>query len=199
MSIEKQVTLDDLTSQLQGCGMGMSLSKFVELNLSILKEFKKFHVPLKTQAEIIGRAINKKVSVSSLAVAVSRLNSSSTQNNPTNFTIEKKISERFVDKNAKLIFGTQKEIVKVTKGNITKDEERTIDWRGLAPNENISSWILEYKDKLIAINSTGWRWKQIAEAINEHLSLKQKVSTNTLTSIISLANKKIVKNKQINI
>lgn len=199
MSIEKQRTLDDLSSQLQGCGMGMPLSKFVELNLSVLKEFKKFHVPLKTQSEIISKAINKTVLVSSLAVAISRLNSSSEENNPINFTIKKKISERFVDKNAKLIFGTQKEIVKVTRGNITKDEERTIDWRGLAPNENISNWILEYKDKLVAINSTGWRWKQIAEAINEHLSLKQKISTNTLTSIISLANKKIVKNKQINI
>lgn len=199
MSIEKQVTLDDLSSQLQGCGMGMPLSKFVEINLSVLKEFKKFHVPLKTQAEIISKAINKTVSVSSLAVAMSRLNSSYEENNPINFTIEKKISERFVNKNAKLIFGKQTEKIEVIGKHGKKIEERTIDWRGLAPNENISSWILEYKDKLVAINSTGWRWKQIAEAINEHLSLKQKISTNTLTSIISLANKRIVKNKQNNI
>lgn len=197
MSINNQVTLDDLASQLQGSGMGMSLSKFVELNFNVIKEFKKFHVPLKTQAEIIGKAIDKNVSVSSLAVAVSRLNSNLTEDTSINFVIEKKISQRFVDKNAKLIFGTQKEIVKVIKNNVVKEEERTIDWRGLAPNENISSWILEYKDKLVAINSTGWRWKQIAEAINEHLSLNQKISTNTLTSIISLANKKIVK-KQTN-
>lgn len=199
MSIEKQVTLDDLSSQLQGCDMGMPLSKFVELNLIVLKEFKKFHIPLKTQSEIISKAINKTISISSLAVAISRLNSSSEENNPVTFTIEKKISERFVDKNVKLIFGKQKETIKITKGNVTKYEERTIDWRGLAPNENISSWILEYKDKLVAINLTGWRWKQIAEAINQHLSLKRKISTNTLTSIISLANKKNAKNKQINI
>lgn len=195
MGSEIQVTIDNLISQLQGCGMDMPLSKFTELNISILKEFKKFHVPLKNQAEIISKEINRTVSVSSLAVAMSRLSPSKGRSEQV-IIMEKKIQERFVDKSAKLILGTQKEIIKISKGGVTKNQELLIDWRGLAPNENISSWILEYKDKLVAINATGWRWKQIAEAISNHLMLKQELATNTLTSIISLSNKKT---KQINI
>lgn len=194
MNTDKQISLDDLISQLQGCGMGLSLSKFVELNLPVFRQFKKLHVPQKRQADIVAKSIDKPVSVSSLAVALSRLKTNS-DNKPGNVVIMKKlIPTRFVEKNAKLVFGVQKETVEITKNNITKTEERVIDWRGLAPNENITSWVLEYKEKLKGINKTGWRWNQIAEAINEHLSLEKKISVNTLTSIISLANKK--NNKQ---
>lgn len=198
MSIEKRVTLDDLSSQLQGCGMGMSLSKFVELNLSVLKEFKKFHVPLKFQAEIISKAINKTVSVASLSVAVSRL--SSTTNEETKIVImEKQESARFVNKEAKLILGSQTEKEKIIKNGVVMGfKDVKIDWRGLAPKESVSNWIVEYKDRLIAINHLGWRWGQIASAINEHLSLQKKISANTLTSVISIANKKITTNKQTN-
>lgn len=196
MNNDKQVSLEFLKAQLQGAGMGMPLSKFVELNLPILKEFKKFHVPLKTQVLIIEDLINKPVSVSSLSVALSRLNN--VNNKDDIVFIDKKISERFVPKSSKLTLGGQKERIKEinTKNGIRKTEEKEIliDWRGLSPNENISSWILEYKEKLIAINLTGWRWKQITEAINEHLNLQKKISVNTLTSIISLSNKRIINN-----
>jgi hypothetical protein len=110
--------------------------------------------------------------------------------------VEKNFPERFVDKNAKLILGAQKEKTRIIKNGVLKVEESLIDWRGLAPNEKISNWILEYKDRLIAINLTGWRWKQIVEAVNEHLNLSKKISVNTLTSLISLANKKIVSEKE---
>lgn len=188
--------LDRLVSQFKSIGLGLSLSKFVSVNLHILLEIKKLNVPLKKQSEIVSGAINKNVSGASLSVAISRLNNNSNNIKENIVIIKKPIAERFVDKNAKLIFGTQKEIINIkNKNGVNKEEERLIDWRGLAPNENISSWILEYKNKLIAINLTGWRWKQIAEAINEHLSLERKISVNTLTSIISLSNNKI---KQIN-
>lgn len=198
MLIVERTDLEELSNKFQGFGVNMPLSKFVELNFNTIKEFKRIHVPLKTLAKIISSGIGKNVSVSSLAVAISRLNPNTSKPNQVNFIIEKKISTRFVDNNAKLIFGTQKETARIIKGSTTKHEERLIDWRGLAPNENISSWILEYKDKLIAINLTGWRWKQISDAINEHLSLNPKISTNTLTSIISIANKKDLAFKQLN-
>jgi hypothetical protein len=59
---EKSEYLDKLTSMLQGSGMGIALSKFVEMNFSVIQEFKKFHVPLKKQSEIISISINKPVS-----------------------------------------------------------------------------------------------------------------------------------------
>ncbi len=198
MGTDNQVSLDSLTSKLQGCGMGIPLSKFVELNLPVLKEFKKFHVPLKFQAEIIGKAINKTVSVASLSVAVSRLSVNS--NEETKVVImEKQESARFVDKEAKLVLGSQTEKERIIKNGVMMGfKDVKIDWRGLAPNESVSSWIVEYKDRLIAINHLGWRWVQIASAINEHLSLQKRISANTLTSVISIANKKITTNKQTN-
>ncbi|MBC7476382.1 MAG: hypothetical protein H7263_19020 [Candidatus Sericytochromatia bacterium] len=191
-------TLEKFTSKLQGAGIGMALSKFVELNISVFQEFKKFHIPQKKQAEIISAIIGKIVSVSSLAVALSRLKPK--PSDKSNIIImEKLTTTRFVSKEAKLILGTQKEKIETIKNGISKFEERTIDWRGLASGESVSSWIIEYKDRLIGINLTGWRWKQIAEAINEHLRLSQKLSTNTLTSIISLANRgKGIKNNMKN-
>lgn len=198
MSADSQVSLESLTLKLQGSGMGMSLSKFVELNLPVLKEFKKFHVPLKFQAEIIGKAINKTVSVASLSVAVSRLNSTSSEESKV-VIMQKQESARFVNKEAKLILGSQTEKEKIIKNGVMMGfKDVKIDWRGLAPNESISSWIVEYKDRLIAINHLGWRWGQIASAISEHLSLQKKISANTLTSVISIANKKITINKQTN-
>lgn len=190
---ENEHAIANLVSMLQGCGTDIPLSKFVEINFSIFQEFRKIYLPQKRQAEIATSAIGKPVSVSSLAVTLARLNGSTKKGNSNVIIMEKKISTRFVSKDAKLIFGTQKEKVKVTKNGIIQFEDKLIDWRGIAPNESISSWIQEYKDKLIAINLTGWRWSQIAEAINEHLSLSKKISANTLTSVITLANKKFIK------
>lgn len=198
MSANNQISLESITSKLQGSGIRMPLSKFVELNLSVLKEFKNFHIPLKVQAEIVSKAINKNVSVASLSVAISRLNVNYNKNTKV-VIIEKKESARFVNKEAKLVLGSQTEKEKIIKnGVITGYKDVKIDWRGLALNESISNWIIEYKDRLIAINHIGWRWGQIASAINEHLSLQKGISANTLTSVISIANKKITTNKQKN-
>lgn len=198
MSANNQISLESITSKLQGSGIRMPLSKFVELNLSVLKEFKNFHIPLKVQAEIVSKAINKNVSVASLSVAISRLNVNYNKNTKV-VIIEKKESARFVNKEAKLVLGSQTEKEKIIKnGVITGYKDVKIDWRGLALNESISNWIIEYKDRLIAINHIGWRWGQIASAINEHLSLQKGISANTLTSVISIANKKITANKQAN-
>ena len=182
--------VENLFSKLQGHSLGMSLSKFVELNLSILNELKELKVPLKVQSEFIENFIKKKVSPASLSVAMSRLNSSSGQN--TNIIImEKKIPSRFVPKDAKLTLGGQFEKQQIIRNGVVvglKDVQ--IDWRGLYPNESISNWIIEHKDKLIGVNNLGWRWEQIAEAISEHLSLSNPISKNTLTSVISISNKK---------
>lgn len=198
MSADNQVSLDVLTSRLQGCGMGMPLSKFVELNLPVLKDLKKYHVPLKFQADLVGKAINKTVSVASLSVALSRLSNTSNEDHRV-VIMEKQDSARFVDKEAKLTLGSQTEKEKIIKNGVMMGfKDVKIDWRGLAPNESVSSWIIEYKDRLVAINHLGWRWSQIAVAINEHLSLQKGISANTLTSVISIANKKITINKQTN-
>lgn len=193
------ITLEDLVSRLRGQNMGLSLSKFVKLNLNIYSQFKELHIPQKKQAEITSEALRKEVSVSSLAVALSRLTPSPIHTKENQVVImQKPIVERFVQKNVKLTLGAQKEKIEIIGKNGKTVEDRLIDWRGLAPGESISSWVLDYKHKLTAINKTGWRWAQIAEAINEHLGLKNKISVNTLTSIISLSNKKIIKNQHIN-
>lgn len=199
MGADNQVSLEMITSKLQGCGMEMPLSKFVELNLDVLKEFKKYRVPLKFQANVVSKAINKSVSVASLSVALSRLNGNSNESHKI-IIMEKKEPARFVDKEAKLILGSQTEKEKIIKNGVMVGfKDVKIDWRGLAPNESVSSWIIEYKDRLVAINHLGWRWSQIAVAINEHLSLQKGISANTLTSVISIANKKITINKQTNL
>lgn len=193
MKQENYSNVEDLFSKLRGNGSEIPLSKFVELNLSILNELKKIHIPLNEQAKRISEKINKKVSPASLSVAMSRLNCREEKN--SNIVImEKKEVNRFVSKSAILTLGSQVEKEKIIKNGIFEGyKDKVIDWRGLHPNENISNWIMEYKEKLIAINHTGWRWVQIAEAINNHLSLNKKISVNTLTSIISISNKK---NKQ---
>lgn len=193
MDLNEQNDLDKLTSQLKGVGIGLSLSKFVTLNYSILLEIRNLYVPLKTQAEIVQKSIGKPVSMASLSVAMSRLkpediNEESKANKVVIMRTANK--ERFVPKDAILTLGSQKEIIKTIKQGVAKEEELLIDWRGLAPGENITSWVKEYQNRLIAINQTGWRWKQIADAINEHLSLKKEISVNTLTSILSLSHKK---------
>ena len=198
MSTCNQISLDVLTSNLQGCGMGMPLSKFVELNLSVLKELKKYHVSMKLQAELVGKSINKTVSVASLSVALSRLSVTSKEKNRV-VIMEKQAPSRFVDKEAKLTLGSQIEKEKIIKNGVMMGfKDVKIDWRGLDSHESISSWIIEYKDRLVAINRLGWRWGQIATAINEHLSLQKMISANTLTSVISIANKKITTTQQTN-
>lgn len=193
MNLNEQNDLDKLTSQLKGVGIGLSLSKFVALNYSVLLEIRNLYVPLKTQAEIVEKSINKPVSMASLSVAMSRLKPEElNEDSKANKVVIMRTAntERFVSKDAILTLGSQKEIIKTIKNGVVKEEEILIDWRGLAPGENITNWVKEYQNKLIAINKTGWRWKQIAEAINEHLSLKKKISVNTLTSILSLSHKK---------
>lgn len=193
MDVKEDNELNELVSQLKGVGIGLSLSKFVTLNYSILNKIRGLHVPLKIQAEVIEKSINKPVSMASLSVAISRLKPELNERLEDEKVMIMRTSNnnRFVPKEAVLVLGTQKEVKKIFKNNKTiKEEEVLIDWRGLAPNENITSWVKEYKTKLVAINLTGWRWKQISEAINKHLSLKKKISTNTLTSILSLSNKK---------
>ena len=96
--------------------------------------------------------------------------------------MRKETNTRFVSKDAILTLGVQKT---VKPGKVPT--EVLIDWRGLQLNESVSSWIKEYKNHLVAINLTGWRWGQIAHAINRHLGLKKEISASTLTSIISLA------------
>jgi hypothetical protein len=197
MNLSEQNDLDKLTGQLKGVGLGLSLSKFVTLNYPILLEIRNLYIPLKTQAEIVQQSIGKPVSMASLSVAMSRLKPEGLDEEPkVNKVIVMRTAnmERFVSKNANLTLGGQKEIIKINKNGIIKEEEVLIDWRGLAPGENITSWVKEYQNKLVAINSTGWRWKQIADAINKHLNLKKKISVNTLTSILSLSNKKQRKN-----
>lgn len=196
--ITQKITLEDLVAKLSGENMGLSLSKFLKLNLPIYSQFKQLHIPQKTQAEITSKALNKNVSVSSLAVALSRLTPSAEHTNTQVVIMKKPIAERFVQKNVKLTLGSQKETVKTVGKNGKTVEEKIIDWRGLAPNESLSHWVLEYKNRLVAINKTGWRWEQIAQAVSEHLGLTNKLKTNTLTSIISLSNKKIIKNTQTN-
>lgn len=190
MEDENKTVLEHIESQIKGSGVEMALSKFVELNLESFQRLKEYHVPLKKQAQIASLATKKSVSVSSLAVALSRLQAPSKHALQEKSVITKTINKRFVDKSAKLILGTQKEEVKIIKNGIAKTEQRVIDWRGLAPEENVASWILEYKGRLAGINATGWRWAQITQAINEHLNLKKQISVNTLTSIISISNKK---------
>lgn len=180
--------LENFKAKLQGAGMSMALSSFVELNILVFQEFKKFHIPQKKQAEIISTMTGSPVLVSSLAVALSRLKPK-TLGKPNIIIMEKLTTTRFVSKEAKLILGSQKEKIEITKNGISFLKQRTIDWRGLAIGESLSSWIIEYKDRLTGINLTGWRWKQIANAITEHLRLSKKLSTNTLTSIISIDNK----------
>lgn len=110
--------------------------------------------------------------------------------------MEKKIPSRFVPKDSKLTLGGQFEKQQIIRNGVVvglKDVQ--IDWRGLYPNESISNWIVEHKDKLIGVNNLGWRWEQIAEAISEHLSLSNPISKNTLTSVISISNKKNHLNK----
>lgn len=202
MNLQEDNELDKLVSQLKGVGIGLSLSKFVTLNYSILNDIRNLYVPLKKQAEIVEKSINKPVSMASLSVAISRLKPVELIDD----TKEDKVvimrtanKNRFVPKESILTLGGQKEVKKIFKnGLVDKEEEVLIDWRSLAPSESVTNWIKEYQNKLIAINLTGWRWIQIAEAINEHLNLKKKISKNTLTSILSLVNKKVVKNKQIN-
>ncbi len=191
MNNTENISLEKLTESLQGCDLDMPLSKFVKLNLPIFNEFKKFGIPMKVQAEIVEKSINKTVSVSSLAVAISRLSAS--KNISKNVVImEKKIPTRFVNKEAKLTLGSQFEKKQIIKNGVVVGlTDVQIDWRGIAPDESVSSWIFEYKDKLIAINKLGWRWAQIAEAITKHLSLKSPLAKNTLTSVVSIANKKI--------
>lgn len=198
MNLNEKNELDELLTHLKGVGLNLSLSKFVTLNYSVLIEIKKLYVPLKIQAEIVEKAIGKSVSMASLSVAMSRLKPEEV----AAFKNEKAVimrttnTNRFFPKESVLTLGTQKEVIKIIKGGILiREEEALIDWRGLAPGENITNWIKEYQNRLIAINKTGWRWTQIAKAINEHLSLQKKISANTLTSIISLSNKKT---KQIN-
>lgn len=180
---EKYQSLDDLISQLQGRGLDLTLSKFVNLNLDVLIKIRKLGISLNRQAKIVEDTIGngKPVVPTTFSVAMSRLTPLK-EKIPSNIVIMKKeIVEKFVEKNVPLTLGSQKEKVPGKK-------DRLIDWRGLGERESVSSWVLEYKDRLIAINKTGWRWKQIAGAISEHL--EKKISTNTLTSIICLANKK---------
>ena len=192
MNLNEQNDLDKLTSQLKGVGLDLSLSKFVTLNYSILIEIKKLYIPLKIQADIVQKSINKPVSMASLSVAMSRLKPKELDDYKENnvIIIRTANKERFVPKNLMLTLGTQKEIIKTIKNGVVKEEEILIDWRGLAPGETITSWVKDYQNRLIAINKTGWRWKQITDAINEHLSIKKKISVNTLTSILSLSQKK---------
>lgn len=201
MNLQEDNELDKLVSQFKGVGIGLSLSKFVALNYFILNEIRNLYVPLKKQAEIVENCINKPVSMASLSVAMSRLKPVELidDNKEDKVVIMRTANKnRFVPKDSILTLGSQKEVKKIFKnGVVDKEEEVLIDWRGLAPGESITSWIKEYQNKLVAINLTGWRWIQIAEAINQHLNLKKKISKNTLTSILSLANKKVVKNKQI--
>lgn len=197
MKLSENNELEKLVSQLKGVGIGLSLSKFVELNFLILTEIRNLYVPLKRQAEIVEQSIDKPVSMASLSVAMSRLkpHKNNSEIKKDNVIVMKtSLKTRFVDKNAILTLGTQKETIRTLKnGVIDKENEVLIDWRGLAPKETVSNWILDYKDSLTALNLTGWRWSQIAEAINKHLELNKTISTNTLTSIISLSNKKIKK------
>lgn len=201
MNLQEDNELDKLVSQLKGVGIGLSLSKFVALNYFILNEIRNLYVPLKKQAEIVEKSINKPVSMASLSVAMSRLKPSELieeEEDKKVVIMKTSNKDRFVPKESVLTLGTQKEVKKIFKnGLVDKEEEVLIDWRGLAPGESVTSWIKEYQQKLVAINLTGWRWIQIAEAINQHLNLKKKISKNTLTSILSLANKKVVKHKQI--
>ena len=180
---EQSQSLDNLISQLQGRGLGLTLSRFVKLNLDVLIKIRKLGISLNRQAKIVEEAIGsgKTIAPTSFSVAMSRLTPLK-EKRPNNIVImEKEIIGNFVDSKVKLTLGTQKEKVPGKK-------DRLIDWRGLNEKESISNWVLEYKDKLIAINQTGWRWKQIAGAISEHL--EKDIATNTLTSIICLANKK---------
>lgn len=193
MNLNEQNDLDKLISQLKGVGIGLSLSKFVTLNYSVLLEIRNLYIPLKTQAEIVEKSIGKAVSMASLSVAMSRLKPEELdEDSKVNKVVIMRTAnkERFVPKDAILTLGSQKEIIKTVKNGVAKEEEILIDWRGLAPSENITNWIKEYQTRLIAINKTGWRWKQIADAINDHLNLKKKISVNTLTSILSLSHKK---------
>lgn len=180
---EQSQSLDNLISQLQGRGLGLTLSRFVKLNLDVLIKIRKLGISLSRQAKIVEDAIGngKSVVPTTFSVAMSRLTPLK-EKLPANIVImEKEIVEKFVEKNVPLTLGSQKEKVPGKK-------DKLIDWRGLGENESVSSWVIEYKDRLIAINKTGWRWKQIAGAVSEHL--EKKISTNTLTSIICLANKK---------
>lgn len=185
MKLKEQNDLDKLVSKLKGVGIGLSLSKFVSLNYSLLYEIRNLYVPLKIQAEIVEKSIGKPVSMASLSVAMSRIKPGSSSKEKNVVIMKTANKNRFVSKDAILTLGVQKEIF---IDDTNTEREILIDWRGLAPNENISSWIKEYQYKLEAINLTGWRWKQIARAISEHLD--KKISPNTLTSIICLANKK---------
>lgn len=180
---EHSQDLDFLISQLKGIGLGLTLSKFVKLNLEILLKIRGLGISLNRQAKIVEDAIGSGVSVAptSFSVAMSRLTPLK-EKLPANIVImEKKITGSFVNSDVVLTLGSQVEKVPGKK-------DVKIDWRGLKDKESISSWVLEYKDRLMAINQTGWRWKQIAVAISAHLG--KQISTNTLTSIICLANKK---------
>lgn len=189
MILKEDNDLNNLTSSLKGVKMGLSLSKFVTLNYSILIEMKNLHVPLKGIVKIIENSINKPVSVASFSVAMSRVKPSEPSKEKNIVIMRTSNKKRFVPKDAVLTLGMQKEIV---RDNFNNEKEVLIDWRGLAPGEKMSAWVKEYQDKLIAINLTGWRWKQIAKAISKHLD--KEISTNTLTSIICLANKKEINN-----
>lgn len=185
MILKEDNDLNNLTSSLKGVEMGLSLSKFVTLNYSILIEMRNLHIPLKIIVKIIEDSINKPVSVASFSVAMSRVKPSEPSKEKNIVIMRTSNKDRFVPKEAILTLGIQKEIV---RDNSNNEKEVLIDWRGLAPGEKMSAWVKEYQDKLIAINLTGWRWKQIAKAISKHLD--KEISTSTLTSIICLANKK---------
>lgn len=170
-----------LTSRLKA-HVDMPLSVFVQENLDVFHEIKTLKIPLRRQAYIASHKLGRPISVSSLAVAISRLKVSSKPKPPVIIMV-KHTRERFVPKGAILTLGGQKTI----KEGKTPTEV-LIDWRGLNINESVSSWVSEYKNHLVAINMTGWRWSQIASAVNRHLDLKKPISTSTLTSIISLSN-----------
>ncbi len=180
---------EDLSS-IKKC-QGLPLSKVVDLNFNVFSQWKSEHLSLEKQVEVLAFCLNKKFSVSALSVALSRARSRKYGNKNLEknvMIIEKTINSRFVEKNAILTLGSQKEKIYDPKTDTYKDA--LIDWRGLQPSESMSSWITDYREKLIAINLTGWRWEQIADAINKHLSLKKKISKNTLTSLISLSKNK---------
>ena len=179
-------SLDKYCSLFKG-NSTMSLAGFVEVNLSVLHELKELHI---SKDKIVGNVLGRDISVSALAVAMSRLKPSGEKNSQV-VIMEKTSQNRFVPKDARLFLGGQTEKQKIVrKGVVMGYRDVLIDWRGLHPGETVSSWIGEYRDRLIGINHLGWRWRQIADAINRHLNLTKKITTSTVTSIICLSNKK---------
>lgn len=169
----------------------MTLSKFVKKNLDIILKMKDDGMMGADLSKSISAALGVAVTAKAVSLAIARAKVATSAPAKKEASTPPVRKSKFVPKTSTLILSTQEmaieELDKVS-GNVIK-KTKIMDWRGLLPNESLSSWVFFHKSQLIYLNKGyGYRWSQIADAISMHLDLNPKLSQNSLSSILCLIN-----------